>query len=181
MSPRCILLPLLSNFLYPYSFSDGQSTQTEVVVSHSPLSIRFYIDLNPGNSPEPISSIYVVLNEDRKTCRRWCILSTRSAPKRGYFVNALLYLRSNRSMWCNHVAMDWHSGIYYPRYPPTSFTKFFMLWRRYWDVVTIWNLWYKKSPTSSVDMRSLPITIRTWTLIARCWEFAGPAGEGGGG
>ena len=115
LSLRRVSILLLSYFLRNSSFVTDQSTQTGVVISHSPISIRFCSDTNLASAPNSMPSISVLLQKCSKTCTHLCVLLMRSAPKRGYFSKALMYFRLSQSMWHVHISMDQHSGISSPR------------------------------------------------------------------
>ena len=99
-TPRYMCIPFLfpSDFLCPYSFFDGQYTQRYVLVRRYPLSILFWSEPNSASATNSTYSIFVLLQDFRKTCTQLWILSTNSAPKIGLFVNALSYCRSNQSI-----------------------------------------------------------------------------------
>ena len=83
------LLPCLSDFRRPSSFSVGRSTHTGVFVIQSPLYTFLCSFPNSAGAPNSTSLIEVVLQECGNTCTSLCILSIRSAPKRGSFAKAL--------------------------------------------------------------------------------------------
>ena len=160
-------LPCPSNFRRPFSFDVGRSTHNSIIVIQYPISTFFRIHPNSFSAPDSTSSVEVVLQGCKNTCTQLWILSIRSAPDRGYFVKALSYCRSNRSILYGHITIKRQSGISSPCYFPASLTKFLVECRISFVVVRTWTLLSSSLPCSSFESRSCPINSSTCILITR--------------
>ena len=183
----CPPLPLLILNPFPCTselrrtsyFGIGRSAHPGVIVIHSPIYTFLCSSPNSASAPNSTSSIEVMLQECRNTCKRLWTLSIRSSLKSYFFSKALLYCRSKRSMRRSYISIERQSRIYYPSYSPASLKKVLMECRSSCVDVRTWTLWYSRSPTSYFDRRSCLINRRTCILIACCWEFTGPTEDGG--